>query len=242
MSRWLPERRRSRAAWGVDARSVAWHGADAVAVEEAGREEGALRAAAALPRGRTVDVIASSELAVHWLQHPPEGARTLAELRLAAAARCAHLFGGTAASWWVAGDWDTRRPFVCGAVPLTVVEPLRRAAQEQGLRLRWHTAWSVLACAHARGIPDEGWSAWRTPSRVLLWHCAHGVVDAISSLVVTADTPGADVDDQLQMHMRLERAHSGATAEAPLHWVDAAAGGTEALAALKLAPLLEGIA
>lgn len=242
MSRWLPERRRARAAWGVDARSVAWLGADGRAFEEAGREEGAPRAAAAVPRGRAVDVIASGELAVHWLQHPPEGARTLAELRLAAAARCAHLFGGTAASWWVAGDWETRRPFVCGAVPLSVAEPLRRVAQQQGLQLHWHTAWSVLACARARTIPDHGWSAWRSPSRVLLWHCTQGEVDAITSLVVAAAATRAEIEGQLDMHMRLESAR-GAAAEAAVHWVEAApAGGTEALAALRLAPLLEDVA
>jgi hypothetical protein len=203
--------------WGADAQGVAWHGlAGALALAAHGDEaRHALTEAAA---AGTVDIVAGSDLAVHWVQQAPASTRSLPELRLAAAARCAHLFGGAAGDWWVAGDWALQRPFVCSAVPRSVTAPLRQAASAISLRLRWHSAWSVHTAARAASLPDEGWCALRTPRRVLLWHCSAGRVDAMTGFVTAPDASDAELAAQAAMHVQLESLVGRGDDGTAVHW------------------------
>lgn len=239
VSRWQLERKGpARAVWAADAREIAWQADDKV--ELAVHAEAARRALAA--GGAIVDVIAAPDLAVHWVQQPPTGMRSLRELQLAAGARCAHLYGGLPADWWVAGNWSARRPFVCSALPHRVTKPLRDACAEKGMRLRWHSAWSVVCNARSAAFPDEGWSAMRTPRRVLLWHCRRGEVSAMSSLAVTPEASPSELEALVGIHRRLEIPDDGSAADASVHWHDIRRSTTrtqgEAEAALTLRDLV----
>lgn len=242
MSRWRFERA-PRHVWGVDAQGVAWAARDrGLQVDTADHGEDCAQALAHSRGAARIDAIASNDFAVHWLQQPPSAVRTLEELKLVAATRCARLFGGTPADWWIAGDWSIRRAFVCSALPRAVAEPLERACQAQGARLHWHSAWSVMCSARADRFPDEGWSAMRSARRVMLWHCSGGRVDAITSVATAPDVSGEQLAVAIEVQMKLESA-GGAAAPGALHWADPAGrSAREAVDALALAPLLEGAA
>lgn len=244
MSRWpLSRSARTRRVWGADLHEIAWQTADAL--ELAGHGDAADRALADGAAAGRVDAIAGNDLAVHWLQPPPAATRSLAELKLVAAARCAHLYGGTSSDWLVTGDWSARRPFVCAALPRAITQPLQQACAARGARLHWHSAWAVLCAAHARSFPEDGWSGMRTPERIVLWHCNAGHVDALNSIAVAPDTPASEVEALVQLQMRLEGAAAGSGEPGPVHWAQAATAapsGREAMAALALAPVLQGAA
>jgi hypothetical protein len=191
-----------------------------------------------------VHVIAANDLAVHWLQQPPVATQSLQELRQVASARCARLYGGDPEDWWIAGDWSATRPFVCAGLRRSATTAIEQAIAEHGARATWHTAWAVASAAHANHIPGDGWSAIRSPRRVLLWHCSGGQVDALASVAVEPDASAAQIEAQARLQVQLEALAGPADAESPIHWV----AGTEprgtdpceALAALHLRGSLQG--
>lgn len=239
MSRWRLERMRSsKAVWGADMHGLAWHNLGEASVQIGSHQDGAARALTDPHGARHLDVIASTDLALHWLQQPPSATRTLEELKLVAATRCAHLFGGNPAEWWIAGDWTARRPFVCSALPRAVVATLQHACQARRTQLRWHSAWSLVASAHARHFPHDGWSAMRSPSRLTLWHCTAGHVDAMATLSIATQATDTEVAHALELQMKLECA--AGTPPGKVQWaVDMPRASRDSVAALALAPLLE---
>lgn len=240
MSRWRRESAR-RAAWGMDAQSLAWIGTGG-GVATAPLPDAPAHAFAARP-GPVIDVIVANTAAVHWLQEPPAQARSLDELKLVAAARCAHLFGGSPADWWIAADWTTRRAFPCAALRRKLVRPLQDAVAAHGGALRWHTAWSLWCSVRARSMPEEGWIGLRSARQVLLWHCRTGRVDALTSFAVEPTASAHEVTAQAAIHMQLEAAGGGCAPPGEVHWADtseAAAQESEARFALALSPLLAG--
>lgn len=250
MSLWRPRSSPHpvRAAWGLDARQLAWRpaGDAAGAAARAAHAEALPLALAQLPPGAGVDVIVGNDLAVHWLQMPPSSVASLDELRLVAAARCAHLHGGSPRDWWVAAEWDATAPFVCAALPYSAVTPLQQKLAAASVAARWHTAWGVACGLEANTFPADGWSALRSPTRVLLWHCREGRVDCMSMQSVSPDMTDDDANDQALRQIRIESMRDASLAGEPLHWVtmvgrdDAAA--SEAVAALGFGALLEGAA
>lgn len=237
MSRWRPSRRARPALCGIGAASIAWRDAGALRLADPAEAASAFAAMSG-----TIDVVAGNDLAVHWMQQPPAAVRSLQELQLVAAARCAHLHGGAPTDWWVAADWSLRHPFVCAALPRATTARLQERAR--GASLRWHTAFGIVVERGARSLPDEGWSALRTPLRVLLWHCTRGRADALTGFAVAPDAPHAAVEAQVGVHLQLEAAASDSPVDQRLHWCASAgpAGGasTEAEAALALGQLLQG--
>ncbi|ROZ79744.1 hypothetical protein [Ramlibacter sp. WS9] len=245
MSLWRPETSR-RAAWGLDARELAWSPTGpAGTVRHAGHPEALPQALSHLAPNTGVDVIAGNDVAVHWLQTPPSSVASLDELRLVAAARCAHLYGGTPRDWWVAADWNANAPFVCAALPYTVVMAFQQKLAAAGVSARWHTAWGV-ACgsSDANTFPADGWSALRSPQRVLLWHCRDGRVDCLSMQGVAPGTTDEDANAQVLRQVRIEGMRNASLASESLHWVNLGSGdelqANEAVAALGLGKLLEG--
>lgn len=222
---------------GVGSGTIAWRDGQAQ-VRVGGHEEAAAAFASA---GGAIHVVAGNDLAVHWIQQPPAAVRSLPELQLVAAARCAHLHGGAPGDWWIAADWSVRHPFVCAALPRVVAARLQEAAG--GTRLQWHTAFGIAADQGARSVPDEGWSALRTPSRVVLWHCTRGRADALTGFTTAADAPSETVAAQLDVHLQLEAAAVGSPASARVHWCALGTStdhaSTEAEAALALGQLLK---
>lgn len=201
-------------------------------------EAGRLGAFIGARRNAMVEVVVADDVAVHWVQRPPAGAQGLHELRAVAAARCAHLFGGTPADWWVAGDWQAVRPFVCAAVPRALAQPVRRQLEAAGLRSDWQSAWARLCNRRAREIPAQGWSACRGPGRVTLWSCAGGRVTSVQSFAVPRDADPGHVEARVAERQTLEALNDGAIAPAPVHWLTPSAWqgmATEAEAALQAA-------
>jgi hypothetical protein len=247
VSLWRPRssRRSARVAWGLDARDLAWRpaGDGAGAARRAAHAEALPQALAQLPRGTGVDVIAGNDVAVHWLQAPPPSVASLDELRLVAAARCAHLYGGAPQDWWVAADWNATAPFVCTALPYSVVAPVRQKLVTARAVARWHTAWGVACGINASTFPSEGWSALRSPNRVLLWHCREGRVDCLNMQGVATDTTDEDANAQALQQIRVEYMRDASLAGETLHWASMTSRNgneaSEAVAALGLGALLE---
>lgn len=249
MSRWRRSLLRgvARAAWGLDARELAWRPAGQLApARHAAHAEALPAALAQLAPGAGVDVIAANDMAVHWLQTPPSSAASLDELRRVAAARCAHLHGGSPKDWWVAADWNATEPFVCAALPQSMVAPVQQRLAAAGISARWHTAWGVACGCDPNPFPANGWSALRSPTRVMLWHCNGGRVDCLGVLSVCADTADPDAGALAVQRIRIESLRQASLANEPPHWVSTASRDdavvNEALAALELGAWLEGVA
>jgi hypothetical protein len=250
VSLWRPRfpRRSARVAWGVDARELAWRppgGAAGTARRDA-HAEALPQALAQLPPGTGVDVIAANDVAVHWLQTPPASVASLNELRLVAAARCAHLYGGAPRDWWVAADWNATVPFVCAALPYSMVSPLQQKLATAGVATRWHTAWGVACGSDANTFPAEGWSALRSPNRVLLWHCRQGRVDCLGMQALAPDTTDEEANAHALRQMRIESMRDSSLESRALHWKGVTSRQSvetsEAVAALGLGVLLGGVA
>ena len=247
MSRWLPRLRPAArpVVWGVDTRNLAWPG-EGVASASAPHAQGLSLAIERLPPGSGVEVIAGHDLAVHWLQSPPASVASLQELQLVAAARCAHLYGDSPHDWWIAADWSVTRPFVCAALPRALTARLQQALDAAGVSVRWHTSWSVACGARTNTFPALGWSALRTPERVVLWHCDEGRVNCLTSHGLSPDTPDAVAAEQSAQLAKLEVVRDASLTDGPLHWVSLCdredSPRNEARAARHLAPTLEGAA
>lgn len=251
MSPWRPSLlwRPARAVWGLDARDLAWRSTEdaAGAARHAPHAQALPLALAQLGDGARVAVIAANDIAVHWLQAPPASVASLDELRLVAAARCAHLHGGTPRDWWIAADWNATRPFVCAALPFSVVTPWRRKLATAGISVHWHTAWGVACGRVSNPFPDDGWSALRSPTRLMLWHCRAGHVDCLGMQSVAPSTTDEDANTQVLRQIRVEVMRDPTLAGEAPHWMNIGAQGdandaeaSEAIAALALGALLEG--
>jgi hypothetical protein len=245
--RWLPEMRRAArpVTWGLDARDLAWpdSGDDCASAPHA---QALPRAITRLPSGSSVNVIAGHDLAVHWLQSPPDSLASLQELRLVAAARCAHLYGGSPQDWWIAGDWSATRPFVCAALPRAVTARLQQTLEAAAVSVRWHTAWSVACGARTNTFPSLGWSAVRTPHQVVLWHCNEGQINCLTSHSVSPGTTDAVAAEQTAQLAKLEAVRDASLSDGLLRWETLCSldesNGSEARAARQLASMLEGVA
>ena len=170
-------------------------------------------------RGSHVDVVAGNDIALHWLQTPPSSVSSFDELQLVASARCAHLYGGTPQDWWVTGDWSVSHPFVCAALPRSVVASLQEQLRKLGLGARWHTAWGLVCSLSAGAFPSEGWSAMRSPDRVMLWHCRAGRVNRLATLAVDQHAVWPAPARLALQHMQVEASRGGALLSGPLHWL-----------------------
>lgn len=227
---------------GLDAQGLAWQFDGASPSGMAAATDAPTLTKQLVPRAR-VDMIVADDVAVHWLQTPTAGVQSLGELRQIAAARCAHLFGGVPAGWWVAGDWSATRPFVCAGLPLERVGPLQRALTEAGAQATWHTAWGLLCSTQASTFPDDGWSALRSAGRVAVWRCRQGRVTALSSLNLGAQADAAEADDAVARLLRIEAARDPALVCGPVHWADLHASASRpGEAALALAPWVKRVA
>lgn len=247
MSRWLPRLRRAArpVVWGLDAHNLAWP-VESDGCASAPHAQGLAQAIERLTPGSSVDVIAGHDLAVHWLQGTPASVASLQELQLVAATRCAHLYGGSPHDWWIAADWSATRTFVCAALPRAVTVPLQQALGAAAVSVRWHTSWSVACGARANTFPAQGWSALRTPERVVLWHCDEGRVNCLTSHGLSPGTPDPAAAEQSARLVMLEALRDASLTDGPLHWQTLCdrqeSNRSEARAARLLAPALEGAA
>ncbi|NRF69151.1 hypothetical protein HLB44_19325 [Aquincola sp. S2] len=114
-------------------------------------------------------VAVAPELCRHWVHQPAGGLRSFGELRQTAEIRCGRLFGtGATDGWSVVADWGLDRPFVCAALPVTLVNALRHAGRVLKVPLRIESA-VLIALARLGVLLDRpGWLVWHTPSSIVL--------------------------------------------------------------------------
>lgn len=237
MSRW-PRRSQASSApvLGLDGQHLAWAVRDASTgrwhtdeLAHGGGLPAAVRSAAAQlrrhqPRLRTINVVAGADLARHWVQTPPASVASLAELQQIAQARRAYLFGDAASIWWVAGDWDARRPFVCAALPPGLCTDVQAALADAGLVPRWQTLWALLAQSPPQALPGDGWCALRSASRMLVWHCTGGYVGHLLTLPTNLLEDPAEAAGRAWQSVLAECTGAALPATGPLHWLDLTAG------------------
>jgi len=232
VSRSQPESSATTAIVGMGSRGYCWRTPEgsAPAVEQ-GNADAVRQALASLPVGTTVNVVAGHDTAVHWLQTPPASLQSMEELRLVAAARCSQLYGGTARDWWIAGDWNAAAPFACAALARSQVGTLDEALAAAGLRVRWQSVWGLVCGHHADQFPATGWSALRTPERIVAWHCLDGRINAITTLAIDPQADAAEAQRAVASQIQLEGLRDSALPQGPVHWHTIAAE-HEAAAAL----------
>lgn len=195
----------------------------------------AMRASSA--RSRRLDIVASSDVARHWIQTAPPGTRSLGELRGIAAANCARLFGGSSEDWWIGAQWRLDQPFPCQALPLAATAPIRAACRSHGVRVRWYSAWALVAAG--AGSCGTGWWALRTPTRVVLWHKSKAQLDAIAAWALPTGAPQHVAAAMAQVRMQVECGGLRGLEPDGIHWVETATHPpTEAAAALDAARVL----
>lgn len=123
------------ARWGAPPETLARarldDGAGADAVAPAVRELLAQAQCAGWP----LSVVLADDLVRLWQVAPPPGCTRMGDLEAAAALRFQSLYGGAAAEWKIAADWDPLRPFLAAAMPRALLASLEQAAHERRCHL-----------------------------------------------------------------------------------------------------------
>lgn len=170
-------------------------------------------------------VVVGSGVARHWLQAPPQGVRSLAQLRDYAAFRAAQLFAD-GAPWLIAADWQAARPFLCAAVPAALAGP-------GGAAPRLATTLCRVLARHAARLPRSGWFAVHEPEVLHVVHVERGEIDHLHAVAVDAGLDAAAVEPlarrEIALAAPLAGLPDGLSAALP---VFAVAGATQAEAAL----------
>ncbi len=241
MSQWLPERLRPARPLvvGLDGQAMAWRESGTTKSHPAAAGPSALVAAQNV---RHWHLVAGLGLAVHWLQVPPRGVRSLRELRQVAAVQCAHLHGAHPEDWWIAAEWNAHCPFVCAAVPRQAADPWVDEAAGRGVQLHVLTTWLAACAVLSPATPAAGWSGLRTPSRTMVWHCSLGRVDCLVDFQGAHGNPAREAEERAAQQIRLaclrqphlsaglvqwlgdSVAGAATEADAALHWGSRAAG------------------
>lgn len=141
-----------------------------------------LKAASRGSRG-AAHVLLCPDLCRHFVQAPPDGIASLAELRQLSAARATRLFGGHAGDWATAADWQLTKPFVVAAMPTPLLAELRQAATTMKLVLSVNSAVTAALARLARVAPLQAGAprfiAWASPGNVALACMRDGAVAAL---------------------------------------------------------------
>lgn len=228
MSRWLRE---AGATWrarplviGLDAQCAAWQLPGEPAVRSTAPAD--LGADLAGRRVLSMLLVASPDIAVHWVQ-PPAAAASLQELRQVAQVRCSQLFGGTPVSWRVAGDWHAGHPFACAALPESFASTVEGALAPLDVPLHWQTAWGLLGAHAPQRFPGNGWSVLRTPRRLMVWECRDGRPQSLACLHAAPGASSEALAAQAWGHVQLASAGAAAAAQVShcsaatcLSWLD----------------------
>lgn len=241
MSLWRPKS--VRTAWGLDAHQLAWRAEVGSRPRCARHAQALVQALADLPAGAGVDLVAGNDVSVHWLQTPPTSVASLEELKLVAAARCAHLYGGSPQDWWVTGDWSATEPFVCAALPYSTISPIQQALDAAKVQVRWKTAWAAVCAAHAHTFPADGWSALRSPARMMVWHCRQGRVDCLATHGISPDASDEGLTAQALQFAQIQALRDARLSSGSVHWIalpaEPGVNPSEAESALALGERLE---
>jgi hypothetical protein len=144
----------------------------------------------------SLTVLLGVDVCVHWTQPAVGGARSLKELKAAAAAHCEGLFGAGYRDAAVMGDWNATRPFVCGAAPRALVDEIVQGAHAGGWRPVVEAAALRALSEVADARPPDGWMVVPTPTRALLCMWRSARLEYLMCLPI----PPQATDQQLRAH------------------------------------------
>lgn len=217
MLRWLPSHNHQDPIQiGADGARLAWSTGTTAAVGP--RRESIQRV---LASGASVTTaVVGNDTAVHWMQSAPPGVASLSELREVASARCASLFGGSADDWIVSGHWSWQRPFLCAALPKSLVQELISLGLSAAIDLQ--TACTATLRTNADQLPDEGWICIRGFATLTVLHASRGEVDHVSAQRIEPGCSHEAVRAEALCRIRVDSARTGRALGANFHWVDLA--------------------
>ncbi len=162
--------------------------------------QGAVQAMAVQP-ATDVRVLLADSVVRYWLQAVPQRLGSLQELQAVAGVRCGQIFGGGAAAWHVAGDWQTRGLFVCAAVPRWIMETVTQVMPgslsvssllAQCLRSDWVTS------------QRDGWLCLTLPGTAVLLSLTHGRIASLRVLPLPAHQAADEVLDLAALELQRE--------------------------------------
>jgi hypothetical protein len=158
-------------------------------------------------------VLVCADLCRHFVQQPPTGLRALVELQTLSTARASQLYGGKAADWSVVADWSLQRPFICAALPSSLLLSLRQACAELRLSLTVESAVLVALERLMPLAPSPGFIAWATPNGAVLAHLGNENVTALRCIRLKGDQSFSGLVDTLSREMVQESLRENLSAQ-----------------------------
>lgn len=218
---------------GIARGAAAWQAADgpgSLALQDGSERAALLATLAGKAAAARATIVVSGTLARHWLQAPPPGLRSFAELRAFVESRAEQLFG--AGGWSVMADWQARQAFLCAAVPRWVADLAEALVPRHAQRRVVTTA---LGCTPLQSRRSKAlWRALHEPGVVHVGRWDGGRCESFGSVMLNeAAERGSAMPLALQEARRLA-ALRGDEAPAAIE-LQATPVGTAATAACKLA-------
>lgn len=179
------------------------------ALQEAAKAMGAQPAAG-------VRVLLADGVVRYWLQAVPQRLGSLRELQAVAGARCGQLYGGGAAAWHVAGDWQARGQFVCAAVPHWIM-----AAVMQAVPGTPHVSSLVAQCLRSGWVTSrrDGWLCLTLPGTGVLLSVALGRIASLRVLPLPPHPAPAAVLDLAAVELQREALRTQRPLLGPVAWL-----------------------
>jgi len=154
---------------------------------------------ASVARRTELHVTVDDGLTRSFVVTPPSGARGLHELRAAAAARFAMLYGEPAEHWLLAADWQASTPFIACALPQQLCKEFDRLARTN----RWQLGSVCPALVRSwnedpLAVPGDGWLIVGFGLTLTLAHTGNAQPIALRSLRLPAAPGLADLATLLE--------------------------------------------
>ena len=149
------------------------------------------------PTSADLRTVVRDECARYFVVEPPDNARRMSDLQLAARLRFDGLYGDPPADWVVNADWHATRLFLACAVPAPVIVAVANAARACRLRTvgvttEFTSSWN----AQRRRMPDRrAWVVHLGRQTDVIAACAGGSVAAVSMVSRTQSVAAADMVD-----------------------------------------------
>jgi len=143
--------------------------------------------------------IVRDECARYFVVEPPDNARRMNDLQLAARLRFEGLYGDTLAHWALDADWRATRPFIACAIPVQAITVVASAARtcrlrDTGVTTEFTSNWN----AQRRRMPDRrAWVVHLGRQTDVVAACASGSVAAVSMVSGARPVAVADMVDEI---------------------------------------------
>lgn len=143
--------------------------------------------------------VVRDDCARYFVVEPPDNARRVNDLKLAARLRFEGLYGDTPADWALDADWRATRPFLACAIPaqaITVVANAARACRlrDAGVTTEFTSSWNAQ---HRRMSDRQAWVVHLGRQMDVVAARASGAVAAVSMVCGARPFAVADMVDEL---------------------------------------------